>query len=297
MFIEDIHTEFRMLIDKSYNGSFPEMETQEIDNILNYSIYQYIHNRYGINNIYQKGFEQSQKRVDDLRYLLKTCYFSGGTSYTEDGIKYSTIDLKSPYKESTLSNALLNTKYLHFVKIEAQVTIAVNNNCGTPVNKTGQPRVKVISQEEWVKVKDDPFDKPKPSTMVANFDSNGVELKSVPCTVNWVKVSFIKEPTVVKYVEDYETIDNTGTLEFNTLYEVIEGTITYNTKTYKAGDVFETNSTISVITGTGLVRLFTGIEFPDYVIKEIIKLAVTNELELLESPRQVSSANNNMKIE
>ncbi len=297
MFIEDIHTEFRMLVDKSYNGSFPELETQEIDNILNYTVYQYIHNRYGINNIYQKGFEQSQKRTDDLRYLLKTAYFSGSNTSTEEGIKYTLIDVKSPYKENTLTNLMYNNKYLHFVKAEAKVTIPITNNCNTPTNKSGICEIKLISQEEWDKIKYDPFNKPVYNRIVANFDATGLELKSVPCTVNWVKITFIKEPSKIQYVEDYDILDNTSTLEFNTLYEVLENNVIYNTKTYKAGDVFETNGTISAFTGTGTVRLFTGIEFPEYVIKEIIKLAVTNMLEVLESPRQISSNNFNSKIE
>lgn len=297
MFVEDIHTEFRMLVDKTYNGSFPELETQEIDNILNYTVYQYIHNKYGINNIYQKGFEQSQKRIDDLRYLLKTGYFKSASTYTEDGVKYTIVDVKEPYKESTLTNLMYNAKYLHFVKAEAQVTIPIADNCGGTTNKTGVCEVKIASQEEWDKIKRDPFNKPVYNRIVANFDATGLELKSVPCTVNWVKITFIKEPNIIRYVEEYDTLDNTGTLAVNTLYEVLEGSVTYNSKTYTAGNVFETNGAITTFTGTGIVRLFTGIEFPEYVIKEIIKLSVTNILEVLESPRQISSNNFNNKIE
>lgn len=296
MFIEDIHTEFRMLVDKTYNGSFPEIETQEIDNILNYTVYQFIHTKYGLNNIYQKGFEQSQKRIDDLRYLVKTAYFNSSNTYTENNVMYSTIDLNFPFKDMNLTNKMYNVKYLHFVKMESKITVQLFNNCEQPVNKIGFPEVKVISQEEWDKVKNDPFNKPVVNKVLATFDSTGIEIKSVPCTLNYVKLTFLKEPSKIKYVEDFDILDNTTTLEINTLYEVLTETITYNSKVYIKGDVFETNGIMS-FTGTGTVRLFTGIEFPEYVIKEIVKLAVANLTEVLESPRQNTLSNFNTKIE
>ena len=61
--------------------------SQEIDQELNFAVRRFISQRYNPQgNKYQRGFEQSQKRLDDLRHLVEdyTGYVSSymGVGYT-----------------------------------------------------------------------------------------------------------------------------------------------------------------------------------------------------------------------
>jgi hypothetical protein len=57
-------------VDKINSLQADMLLSEEIDIELNKSLIKFINTRYGKNNVYRKGFEQSQKRIDDLRTLV-----------------------------------------------------------------------------------------------------------------------------------------------------------------------------------------------------------------------------------
>ena len=72
MTIEQLHTEFKVFFDKVDSEAYTEFLDGEIDIMLNEAILRLVKRRYGINNIYKKGFEETQKRTDDLKELVVT---------------------------------------------------------------------------------------------------------------------------------------------------------------------------------------------------------------------------------
>ena len=72
MNITEMHVAVQQGVDKINSLQADSLLPQEIDIELNKSIMRFVNLKYGKNNMYRKGFEESQKRIDDLRSLLTT---------------------------------------------------------------------------------------------------------------------------------------------------------------------------------------------------------------------------------
>ena len=71
MNIFQMHRAFEIGVDKIDSDSVPNILTAEMDFFLNQAQDQFVKVRYGGNNVYRTGFEQTQKRTDDLRTIVK----------------------------------------------------------------------------------------------------------------------------------------------------------------------------------------------------------------------------------
>ena len=76
MNVTEMHIAVQQGVDKIHSLQADMLLSEEIDIELNKSMSRFINTKYGRNNIYRKGFEESQKRIDDLRTLV--------TEYEED---------------------------------------------------------------------------------------------------------------------------------------------------------------------------------------------------------------------
>lgn len=70
MQIADMHTAFKLGLDKTSSLTTTHFETSEIDFWLNSAIQEFVKTRYSGFNPKKESFEQTQKRVDDLRTLV-----------------------------------------------------------------------------------------------------------------------------------------------------------------------------------------------------------------------------------
>jgi len=70
MNVLEMHIAWKQGMDRIHSEKNDQFLPQEIDIELNRAMQRFIDQRYGRNNIYQEGFEQSQKRIDELRSLL-----------------------------------------------------------------------------------------------------------------------------------------------------------------------------------------------------------------------------------
>lgn len=70
MDIVEMHRAFKIGIDKIDSQQVPPFENEEIDLLLNQGQDRFVKQRYGGNNVYKTGFEQTQKRIDDLRTIV-----------------------------------------------------------------------------------------------------------------------------------------------------------------------------------------------------------------------------------
>ena len=71
MNIQNMHIAVRQGVDKINSLQADSLLSEEIDLELNKNMGKFINLKYGKNNVYGKGFEQSQKRIDDLSTLVK----------------------------------------------------------------------------------------------------------------------------------------------------------------------------------------------------------------------------------
>ena len=96
MNIAQMHQAFKLEIDKSNSLEYPSFLPEEIDFWLNKAIKTFVKTRYSGWNLKKQGFEDSQKRIEDLRTLVmeeqmvpvldsdNTHFIDDITSYTVD---------------------------------------------------------------------------------------------------------------------------------------------------------------------------------------------------------------------
>jgi len=70
MNVEQMHIAIQQGVDKINSLQADMLLPEEIDIELNKSMSRFINTKYGKNNKYREGFEESQKRIDDLRSLV-----------------------------------------------------------------------------------------------------------------------------------------------------------------------------------------------------------------------------------
>ena len=71
MTIDQMHIDFKLEYDKTSNLENPAFEPEEIDLWINKAIRKFVKTRYSGINVKRESFEQTQKRIDDLRSLIK----------------------------------------------------------------------------------------------------------------------------------------------------------------------------------------------------------------------------------
>ena len=106
-----MHLAIQQGVDKINSLQADLLLSQEIDIELNKSQMRFINTKYGKNNKYRKGFEESQKRIDDLRTLLRE--YEAPVNFKETlGVKFSIDSFTLPfdylYLVSTLSKVHRN---------------------------------------------------------------------------------------------------------------------------------------------------------------------------------------------
>ena len=81
MNVQQMHLAIQQGVDKINSLQADMLLSEEIDIELNKNMLSFINTKYGKNNKYGEGFEQSQKRIDDLRTLVVE--YEGNVSFKE----------------------------------------------------------------------------------------------------------------------------------------------------------------------------------------------------------------------
>ena len=71
MTLDELHQIFKLELDKTTALELPAFLAEEIDDWLNMAIRKFVKTRYAGVNPKREAFEQTQKRVDDLRSLVR----------------------------------------------------------------------------------------------------------------------------------------------------------------------------------------------------------------------------------
>jgi len=117
MNVNQMHLAIQQGVDKINSLQADLLLSEEVDIELNKTMSRFINSKYGINNKYNKGFEESQKRIDDLRTLV---------------VEYSnTVIYKEQYDTKIFVDTFqLPVDYLYLVNQRSEVLI---ENCD-PIN-------------------------------------------------------------------------------------------------------------------------------------------------------------------
>lgn len=143
----EMHTHFKLELDNTSSFSVPAFEPEEIDLWLNKGVSKFVKTRYSGLNTHRDAFEQTQKRIDDLRSLV-----------LETTLDYG-VDLNDGVADTNKPNSVIGvlpTDYLF--TLSEEVTISYNDirdDAGT--YRTKRVGVTEATSDNYRAKMDDPY--------------------------------------------------------------------------------------------------------------------------------------------
>lgn len=269
-----MHIVVKQGLDKSSALELPAFLPEEIDLWINMASRKFAKTRYSGFNPKTQSFEETQKRIDDLRTLVKT-YSPGsltdGTSTYPDSA-YCTL----PIPNSNVGDE----DYWFTIQEEAEITVS-----GT----TSRVGITECTFDEYRQKLDDPYSEhilhygtAKPLRL---FQSNTVYLiDDGNYTVSDYFLTYLKKPQEV----DITTITS-GNIVEDVYYGVYSTSssayVTYDGETYYTGGIFLGVSGTTTFSTTGTCVVTTATDMPEHTHDEIVNMAVNMMLENIEQPR------------
>jgi hypothetical protein len=185
----EMHVAVKMGLDKSEALSLPAFQAEEIDFWLNNSVDRFIKTRYSGNNMFYTSFEQSQKRVDDLRTLIVEVRIV-------PAVAVNVYDKPNSY---IVASASFPSNYMLFLNDEVTITFT-HSILGT--NTTVRTGVTECTSDSYFTKVSDPYgehvlhlDTARPLRM---FSEKGVELiTDGNYTVTYYYMRYIRKPAVI----------------------------------------------------------------------------------------------------
>lgn len=182
MTITDFHTEVKVRLDKIDSLQLPNLLTSEIDLLLNQAQDRVVKQRYGITNVKRQGYEESQKRTDDLKAITRTI------TLTPSAYSIDNIDTNARF-------FVLPLDYWFVVQERVNITY----DCGD-TSTTTEAEVRPIEHNEFTKSIYDPFKKPNTRKVLRLMENGKSEIiYSSDVTVNSYKIRYIKRPVRMSY--------------------------------------------------------------------------------------------------
>lgn len=257
MTIYTMYSIFEDLVDKQSSGAYPEIPIEQKDRFFNLACERFVKQRYGSNNSKGFGFEEIQKRTDDLSNLVRTASLNISTSGVYSTEEYPTViyNIPTDYWFSITERVRLRTK------------------CRTVTVLAVQGRHDEISYRI-----SDPFNRPKGERVFRVMHSND----TTDNNNNVIELFYDKDVEPQEYLLTYLA-------QFRRLRSITP----YNQAHIAANPTITpiaTHNTFGPGNNTGGVGSWFDIEFwfnPE-THQEIIDLAVQACLETIEHPRTQS---------
>jgi hypothetical protein len=178
------HREFELFLDKVDNEFLP----QEKDIFIHEAELRTVNQAYGGNNIYKKGFQETQKRSDDLNTLVRNGYLKP-IVLSDNLVKfdlasiYSTVDFKDTPKSD----------YLYFIKCRTHVSSAkIELAVSDPF---------LAQLDDVSRILSDPYNMPTMARPIISFAEGSLFVhKTASFEVPCVELTYIKYPKKVDYL-------------------------------------------------------------------------------------------------
>lgn len=194
MLITEFHTNFKFSLDKADGLNYPNFEPEEIDLLLNQAQDRFVKQRYGGNNIKRTSFEQTQKRIEDLKEVIETVRLTGLKANSESIIYNSAMcEIPENHWFTVWERAILNCTTCNTIVKRGVGPIGLE---GGDNLITGQyVRVRPITHNEFDKTVYDAFEQPNQNEILRLMYKNQVEL-IIPedCTLVSYEFRYVREP-------------------------------------------------------------------------------------------------------
>ncbi len=271
-----LHTAVKQILDKTTGLELPAFQPEEFDFWINLAIIKFVKTRYSGFNVKKEAVEQTQKRVEDLRTLVKE-------------VRITPTDPSTPatsYKPNSVTAALPDD---YWVTLGEDVTITV----GTTDSRVG---VYQITSDKYSQLIEDPYsphilhyDTAKPLRL---FNGSVVEIiDDGNYTTKYYHLRYLKVPLFVTAKVYLADTTASGDIEPGVTYLVTEttGDVTYNSTAYGNNETFVGVNGVKTFDpgafdGT-VKRYLSNTDLPEFVHDEIVKMAANMLLENIEQPR------------
>lgn len=174
-----MHLQFKFEMDKLDSLNYPNFLETEIDLLLNQAQDRIVKQRYGKNNPKRESYEETQKRIEDLKNITLDAKIIPGIVSPSDG-----IDLFSRF-------CILPTD--HWFIVQERADISYQNCHGAAIVDTVE--VRPVQHSEFSKIIKDPFKRPNNSKVLRLMEGGRVEIITSPnTTLTLYRLRYIKRP-------------------------------------------------------------------------------------------------------
>jgi len=286
MNIQSMHLAVKLGLDKTEGLTYAAFKTEEIDFWINEAIDRFVKVRYSGMNVKRESFEQSQKRVDDLRSLVKEVVLTPTSSSATEVVNGYTISFKP--NSYHIDSTGLPADYMLFLNDEVSISFT---HPVLGVGKTLRTYPVVCSSDTYSTMINNPYSEHILHLGTARplrlFSEKGIELiTDGQYTISNYFLKYLRKPARVNLaLTDSQTAGTSNIVE-GIKYKVSGSTVTYNGASYSVGEVFTgvLGQTAFTNTGTATAQL-TDCDLPEHTHREIVLLAVKVLTENIESPR------------
>lgn len=194
MTISEVHLAFKFGLDKIDSLNYPNFLPEEIDLLLNQAYKRWVKQRYGNTNIKRESFEETQKRTEDLKNIVKTAVL------TPQAYSIDNIDADSRF-------IVLPTD--HWFNVQERVKLSYT--CGSATIQE-YVEVRPIQHVEFDKVFKDAFKQPDTTKVLRLMDNGKVEIIYASGTsIVEYRLRYLKQPITVSLTSGvtFETSEHT----------------------------------------------------------------------------------------
>lgn len=177
--------EGRLFMDKVHSDAYPELTKREWDVFLTEAQSRFFKTRYGRNNIYQKGYEESQKRRDDLSKITTIVFLQ-----EIDGA----FSLDTLYSDEALT---VDTGYTYSFHLNSE---AKTNGCNV------WESLDIVDHDSYNIVKGDPFNEPDIDNPIGVFIDKGIKVEPESESL---KMTCVRIPKGISDTQDCELAEHT----------------------------------------------------------------------------------------
>jgi hypothetical protein len=209
--VQQMILSYKLKLDKTDASAYPDILEPEIKYWLDEAANRFVKQRYERTNIKRKGFEESQKRTDDLRLAVKTVnVIAASPNPNPDSI--FTLDLPNDYR--------------YLVKIKLNVTYDCNG-----VEKSEAVTPKQVEQDDIHVLLEDPFNKPTENKPLFIMEGNQIIVYTgntatvVSADITYINLFYRLQPNTINFdgsTDHYINTDVYDALADDTHDEVVD---------------------------------------------------------------------------
>ena len=173
-----MHISFKQGLDKFDSKNYPNIEPEEIDLLLNQAQDAFVKQRYGHGNSKKESFEETQKRTEDLKALIKTQVLS---------------PLPNNINNINSNSVFVTLPSDHWITIQELTNISYADCNGTLT--TEDVYTLAIQHNDYSKLISNPFAKPTDGKILRMTTKEGAELiYDKDSVINNYRIRYIKKP-------------------------------------------------------------------------------------------------------